>query len=190
LKIISQNDKNAISSALAVLNSGGIIVYPTDTLYGFGADATNDAAVDKINNIKGRSGSMSVIAAHKNMALEWMNITSDKIKIIDSYLGGAKTLIVSVKSGIASTKILGEKNTLGIRIPDNHFCNELSLHFSRPIISTSVNRSGEIPMNDPKMIALEFSSAVDLLIDAGTLAYSKGSTVYQYKDNKIKILRD
>ncbi len=190
MKIISQKDKDVIHQSLEILQGGGIIVYPTDTLYGFGAEATNNNAIDKINNIKGRSGPMSVMAADKNMALDWMNITSNEIKIIEPYLGGAKTLIVSVKFGIASKIILGENNTLGIRIPHNYFCNELSMQFGKPITSTSVNRTGEQPMNDPKMIVSEFGDEIDLMIDAGTLTNSKGSTIYQYKDNKIKILRD
>lgn len=189
-KHLDINHPQAVKYAANILKDGGIIIYPTDTLYGFGADATNNNAIDKINNIKGRSGPMSVMAAAKEMALNWMDINNEQIEIVNPYLGGAKTLIVSVKSEVVSVKILGGKNTLGIRIPDNHFCNELSLRFGKPIISTSVNRTGELPMNDPEMIIPEFGSEVDLLIDAGTLAHSKGSTIYQFKDNKIKILRD
>ena len=98
-------------------------------------------------------------------------------------------LIIPVKDDIVSTKILGKDNTLGIRIPDNNFCNELSFQFGKPIISTSVNRTGEQPMNDPVQIASLFSSEVNLLIDTGTLPESKGSTIYQLKDNNIIILR-
>ncbi len=189
MQIISQNDQIAIPRALEVLNSGGIIVYPTDTLYGFGADASNNEAIDKINTIKGRSGSMSVLAANKDIAIDWMNITKEQIKIIKPYLGGAKTLIVPVKPDIVSAKILGENRSLGIRIPDNHFCKNISEQFDKPIISTSVNRSGEQPLNDSEMIISEFAFEIDLLIDAGILPYSEGSTIYQFKNNKIKILR-
>jgi tRNA threonylcarbamoyl adenosine modification protein (Sua5/YciO/YrdC/YwlC family) len=178
-----------VNYAANSLEEGGVIVYPTDTLYGFGADATNDEAIDKIHRIKGRSGPMSVMAADKNMAVDWMEITGEQIEIVKPYLGGAQTLIIPVKDNIVCTKILGDNNTLGIRIPDNHFCNELSFQLGKPIISTSVNRTGEQPINDPFNIKSRFGSEVDLLIDAGTLPESKGSTIYQLKDNNIIILR-
>lgn len=189
IKRINIDHQKAVKYAVNVLEEGGVIVYPTDTLYGFGADATNNEAIDKINRIKGRSGTMSVMAANTQMAIQWMDITGEQVEIVKPYLGGAQTLIIPVKDNIVSAKILGKDNTLGIRIPDNNFCNELSFQFSKPIISTSVNRTGEQPMNDPVQIESKFSSEVNLLIDAGTLLKSKGSTIYQLKDNKIIILR-
>jgi len=178
-----------VKYAVNVLANGGVIVYPTDTLYGFGADATNDEAIDKINLIKERSGPMSVIAADENMAINWMDFEDEQIDLVKPYLDGAKTLIVPIKQNIVSTKILGEDNTLGIRIPNNKFCNDLSSQFGKPIVSTSVNRTGEQPMNDPAQIESEFSSEVDLLIDGGTLPKPKGSTIYKLKDFKIIVLR-
>ena len=189
IKVISIDHPQVVNYAVNILKKGGVIVYPTDTLYGFGADATDDGAIDKINRIKGRSGPMSVIAANNNMAVDWMNITCEQLEITKPHLGGSQTLIVPVKDNLVSSKILGEKNTLGVRIPKNTFCNDLSLQFDKPIISTSVNRTNEQPMNDPIKIESEFSSEINLLIDAGTLPKSKGSTIYQLKENKIIILR-
>ena len=188
-KRINIDNSKTIKSAITVLNRGGIIVYPTDTLYGFGVDATNDEAVDKLNRLKGRSGPMSVMAANKHIALDWMDINNEQIEFVKPYLGGAQTLIVAVKDNIVSAKILSVNGTLGIRIPNNDFCNELSLKFGKPIITTSVNRSERTPMNEPNKIELEFGSEIDLLIDSGTLSESKGSTIYQLKDNNITILR-
>lgn len=189
VKHIKFDNSETIKSAITILNEGGIIVYPTDTLYGFGVDATNDDAIDKLNLLKERSGPMSVMAANKNIALDWIDINSEQIEFVKPYLGGAQTLIVTVKNNIVSAKILSANGTLGIRIPNNDFCNELSLKFGKPIVSTSVNRSGEPPLNEPNKIELEFGSKIDLLIDSGTLSESKGSTIYQLKDNNITILR-
>jgi len=189
VKCINIDHPQAVKYAVNVLQEGGVIVYPTDTLYGFGADATNESAIDKINRIKGRSGPMSVMAANKNMAIGWMNVSNEQIKLIELYLGGAQTLIIPVKDNIVCATILGENNTLGIRIPNNKFCNELSFQFGKPIVSTSVNRSEKIPMNNPNQIESEFDSEIDLLIDAGTLPDSQGSRIYQLKDNNITILR-
>lgn len=189
VKRIKIDHTKVIEYAVNILKDGGVIVYPTDTLYGFGADATNDEAIDKINRIKGRSGPMNVMTVNINMAIDWMDINNEQMEMVKPYLGGSQTLIIPVKDNIVSSKILGEHNTLGIRIPDNHFCNELSFKFGKPIISTSVNRTNEQPMNDPIKIESEFSSEIDLLIDAGTLPESKGSTIYMLKDNNIIILR-
>ena len=189
IKRINIDYHNAVKEAVNVLEDGGVIVYPTDTLYGFGADATNESAIDKINHIKERSGPMSVMAANKNMALDWMKITDEQMEIVKPYLGGSQTLIVPVKDNFVSSKILGENNSLGIRIPDNHFCNKLSYQFAKPIVTTSVNRTNEFPTNDPDKIAYDFGLEVDLLIDGGTLSNSNGSTIYMLKNNNITILR-
>ena len=188
-KHIDINHPQVVKYAVNVLLKGGVIIYPTDTLYGFGANATDDEAVDKINQIKGRSGPMSVMAADENMAIDWMDVEDEHIEAVKPYLGGAKTLIVPINQNIVSTKILGEDNTLGIRIPNNKFCNEMSSQFGKPIVSTSVNRTSEQPMNDIVQIQSEFSSEVDLIIDGGTLPKSKGSTIYKLLDNNIIILR-
>ncbi len=190
VKCINIDHPNVIEYAVNILAKGGIIVYPTDTLYGFGADATDNEAIENINRIKKRSGPMSVIGANEKMVLNWMDINEEQIEIVRPYLGGLQTLIVPVKSNIVSTKILGKDNTLGIRIPNNNFCNELSFQYGKPIISTSVNRTGEQPLNDPAQIEAKFSSEINILIDAGTLPESKGSTIYQFKDNKIIISRE
>ena len=189
VKRINIDDPQAVRYAINILQEGGVIVYPTDTLYGFGADATNESAIDKINRIKGRSVPMSVMAANKNMAFDWMSVSNKQREIIDTSLGGEQTLIVPVKPNIVSTKILGEDNTLGIRIPNNKFCNELSFQFVKPIVSTSVNRTEKTPLNNPIQIESEFGSEIDLLIDSGTLPDSQGSRIYQLNDNNITILR-
>ena len=189
VKSINVDHPQSVKYVVDILEKGGVIVYPTDTLYGFGADATNDDAINKINSIKGRSGPMSVMAADKNTAIDWMDITKMQTELIEPYLGGTQTIIVPVKLNIVSSKILGKDNTLGIRIPHNSFCNKLSFQFGKPIVTTSVNHAGEQPINDPFQIESEFGSEIDLLIDRGTLPKSKGSTIYKFIDNKIIFIR-
>ncbi|MCJ7802273.1 MAG: Sua5/YciO/YrdC/YwlC family protein, partial [Candidatus Marinimicrobia bacterium] len=87
-KHIDIDHPKVVKYAINILEEGGVIVYPTDTLYGFGADATNDEAIDKINRIKGRSGPMSVIAADVNMAIKWMDVEDEQIDLVKPYLGG------------------------------------------------------------------------------------------------------
>lgn len=188
-KHIDINDQEVVKYVVNILEKGGVIVYPTDTLYGFGADATKDEAIEKVNRIKGRSGPMSVMATDNNTAIDWMDITKMQTELIEPYLGGDQTIIVPVKLNIVSSKILGQDNTLGIRIPNNKFCNDLSSQFGKPIVSTSVNRTDEQSMNDPVQINSEFGSEIDIIIDAGTLPVSRGSTIYRLKKNNIVIIR-
>ncbi len=118
-----------------------------------------------------------------------MQISKSEKEIVALYLGGAQTIIAPVKPGIVSNKIVGTNNSLGIRIPKNQFCNELANHFGKPITSTSVNRSGEIPLNDPALIEKEFGNEIELIIDGGTLEPSAGSTIYKLEGKKIITLR-
>ena len=189
MKIIKASDPKSTNTVLNVLKNGGVIVYPTDTLYGLGVDATNDDAIDKINSIKGRKGPISVLAPDIGTAVNWMDITTSQRALVQRHLGGPKTIIVPVKKNVVSDLITGKYNSLGIRIPDNEFCIRLSRAFGKPITSTSVNRTGEDAINDPEKIADEFGSDLDILIDGGTLPKSLGSTIYQLKGNTIKILR-
>jgi len=191
LRQIKTDDPQAVKESVTILADGGIIVYPTDTLYGFGVDATNEKVINRLNEIKGRIGPISVMAPNTKVAISWIDIDTNQMDVAPFYLGGAKTLIAKAKQSIVSPLIMGKCNTLGIRIPDNTFCNELSANFGKPITSTSVNRTNSAPLNDPELIMNEFGAEIDLLVDAGTLASDKGSTIYKLNnDNSIDILRD
>jgi len=186
--MINWEDSNAVPRAIIALENEGIIVYPTDTIYGFGGDATFHRVVKNINTIKGRSSPMSVLAPNVKTALSWMNIPSNSLDDISNVLGGKTTVIVPVHIGIVQSKILGDGNTLGIRIPDHPFCHQLSNEYSNPIITTSVNRTGQLPKTTPEDINLEFGHEVDLFIEHGNIE-GIASTIYKYEDGKLIILR-
>ena len=187
---VAINTPGTLSRALGVIRSGGLLVYPTDTLYGFGCDATNDKAVHNLNRVKSRSGPLSVIAPDPVTALSWTSLPSREFHLIREYLGGPRTVIIPVKPGIVVDAILGPKKTLGIRIPATAFILELAELASVPITTTSVNRTGEQPLNDPAEIMEIFSSDIDLLIDAGPLPTSGGSTIYRWRMGKIELVND
>ena len=166
-------------------------MYPTDTLYGFGVDATNEEAINLLNNIKGLIGPISVMAPNNAIAISWMDLNTEQLDIVPFYLGGPKTLIAKANQNTVSRLVMGEGNTIGIRIPDNAFCNAVSAKFGKPITSTSVNRTNGTPLNDPEAIIKEFGNEIDLMVDAGTLTETKGSTIYRLNaDNSVNILRN
>ena len=188
MKRISSDTPETINAVCDVLSKGNVVVYPTDTLYGFGGNAANGDAIKKINQIKGRTAPLSVLAPARRTALSWMKLTEDEKILVSKILGGATTVIVPVFKDIVHSSITGEYNTLGIRIPYHSFCQQLARKFGGPITTTSVNRTGDPPMTDPNHIYSEFKHEVDLLIDDGIIS-GRGSAIYIYKHGKLKIMR-
>lgn len=185
---INWDNTGAVIKACEVLKKGGVLVYPTDTLYGFGCDAKNEQAIHTINTIKNRSGPMSVIAPSKDAVEVWLKLSgSGKIDVLKK-LGGATTVIVPVKENIVSKNISGNNQTLGIRIPDHPFCQKLSQNYSNPVTTTSVNRSKQGPLTNPDEIIKEFSQEIQLVIEDGIIS-GPGSIVYLFEKNKWKVLR-
>ena len=183
------SSKNALQIAGNAIMFGGIIVYPTDTLYGFGVDARNENAIKRLNAIKGRTGPMSVIAPDVNTVLNWTNISYQDWEMVKKFLRGPTTIILPVKKGIVHSSILGKDGTLGIRIPSHSFGPELTSKLGFPITTTSVNKTYENPLNNPKDIIHKFDGEFDLLIDDGNLPKAKGSTIYKLEKSKLTIIR-
>ena len=177
-----------IYKASKFLLNGEIIIYPTDTLYGFGCDAKNEQAIHTINTIKNRSGPMSVIAPSKDAVETWLKLTRSDKKYVLKKLGGANTIIVPVKDNIVSKNISGNNQTLGIRIPAHPFCQKLSQNYSNPVTTTSVNRNKQEPFTNPDEIIKEFSHEIQLVIEDGIIA-GVASTIYLFEKNKWKVLR-
>lgn len=189
MKTISVNDKNSVNAAVNVILDGGIIVYPTDTLYGFGVDARNKSAIKKLNNIKRRKTPISVITWSVNAMFSWSNIDDTDFKKVENVLRESNTIIIPVKNNIAHKDILADDGSLGIRMPRHTYPISLCKTLNFPITTTSVNKAGEDPLNDPELIRNEFHDEIDLIIDAGRLPSSKGSSIYKLVNSKLKLIR-
>ena len=187
-KLIKSSAPNAVLEACDVLNKGGIIAYPTDTLYGLGCDSKNEKSIKKLNKIKNRSGPISVIAPNRNTAIDWMFIKKNDRETIKNKLKNGNTVIAPIKNNICSSLIVGNNNTLGIRIPEHLFCKKLSNLFPNPITSTSVNRTGEKPLTKTDDILKEFTDDIDLVIDDGIIK-GRGSNIFLFKNGFWKKLR-
>ena len=188
--VVKSTDPLSVEKSINILKKGGVIVYPTDTLYGFGVDANNNYAIERINKLKNRHSPMSVIACRFEQAMSWTNIKEKDIEIAKKILNSSSTLILDAKKNIVSNKILGKNNTtLGVRIPKHKYCYDISKDYDKPITTTSVNRSGEQPLNDPKSISKIFGEGIDLLIDGGKLRKSVGSKIYELKGSQAIRIR-
>ncbi|MEC9474850.1 MAG: L-threonylcarbamoyladenylate synthase [Candidatus Neomarinimicrobiota bacterium] len=189
MEIISIDDKNAIQTASEIIKSGGLIVYPTDTLYGLGVDSRNESAINRINQIKNRKTPISVIGWSIDIITNWVNISSHDLLMVNKILTESNTVILPVKDSIVHPLIMGDNQTLGIRMPKYRFPIELCNNLGFPITTTSVNKSGDPPLNDPKLIIDQFSNEIDLIIDAGALPTSSGSIIYKFDNSKFEIIR-
>lgn len=188
IKIMEWTDKRSLEHTLDILHSGGIIIYPTDTLYGFGCDSKNKDSIQKINHLKNRTGPMSVMASSKKVVQTWLNVKEEEKLDILKVLDGGTTVIVPILKGIVSEDICSSNNNLGIRIPKHLFCKKLSENFPNPIVTTSVNLTNMPAMTDPILIKNQFSGSVDLIIEDGIISGS-GSNIQLYENGKWKKIR-
>ena len=188
VKIINWENKEAVKAAVKVIDSGGILVYPTDTIYGFGVNAKDPIAIDKLNSLKNRTGPISVIAPDRGTASTWLNVGEEEKLHAASHLDAQNTIIFPVKKNIVHKKIMGPNSTLGIRIPNHPFCKLIANSCALPITTTSVNRTGESPRNNVEEILNSFPSEIDLIIEDGDLANS-ASKIYIYTIDGLKSIR-
>lgn len=155
-----------IESALKVLKEGGIILYPTDTIWGIGCDATNPEAVEKVYRIKKRKDSKSLIilASDTDMLSKYVKevpeVAYNLIEVNDKPM----TIIYPGAVGLAPN-VIAEDGSIGIRVPDNEFCRQLIRRFHKPIVSTSANISGQEAPHYYDDITDEILDAVDHIVD-------------------------
>lgn len=187
---IDIHHKNAVSKVLNIIKNGGVVIYPTDTIYGFGVDAFNNDAIERLNQIKGRNEPMSVLAPDRNTALSWGSLSQDETELVADKLKGYTTIIYAVKTGVVSHKIMGKDYTLGVRLPQNDFCNQMANLSEHPITSTSVNKHGNKALNEPKKIVSSFGNEIDLFVNGGNLEGNKESSIYKLERGKLIQLRD
>ena len=183
----------AIDIAVGVLNRGGVIVYPMDTLYGLGANAMNHAAVRRIFDIKERDLSKPLPILAKNMIwVKELAYFSDKQEKILSKIWPGKVTAILQKRDVVLDVVTAGAKTIGVRIADYVFTDKLLGKFGYPIISTSANISGDEPTLKIDEIIQIFSKRryrPDLIIDIGTLPKSEASVVIDMTTEKPKILR-
>ncbi|MDP6569542.1 MAG: L-threonylcarbamoyladenylate synthase [Candidatus Marinimicrobia bacterium] len=190
MSVVKLDNPTIVEQAADVIRDGGVIIYPTDTLYGFGVDAGNDTAVERLSTIKGRPGPWSIAVSNMEMLKRYADIPEIYISTVEDTLPGPVTLILPASDSEISSSIISDHHSIGIRIPDHPFPISLIQQLGFPITSTSVNRTGMPALNDPRQIKREFDDEFNLLIDAGLLPKSKGSTIIDLTGKTMQIVRD
>ena len=176
-----------------VLRDGGVIVYPTDTVYGIGCDITNQKAVEKVARFKGikiEKNNFSFICSDFSHLSDYTKpIPSHTFKLIRKNLPGPFTFILNANNNVPRY-FKGKKKTVGIRIPDNNIIREIVRELGNPILSSSVHDEDEIReyTTDPELIYEKFAEIADIVVDGG-FGELIPSTVVDCTQQDIEIVR-
>ena len=198
-KMSSENpDMNLISEAIDIMADGGIILYPTDTVYGLGANIFNNDAVKKIYEIKKRDQSKPLsVLVHDTNSLELIaDLNKDSRAIVDKWLPGRAivdkwlpgpfTFILNKKKIVSP--YVSASSKVGVRIPDYKIARLLASLF--PITTTSANITNECTLSNPQDILKQIGNDIDLVIDVGDLGKAKPSTVIDLSSSKPTLVRN
>lgn len=191
--LVAINNQNPqmrlIRRAVEILRSGGIIIYPTDTVYGMGCDLFNKKGIERIYEIqrRDRKQPLSFICADLKDISRYARVSDDAYKIMKRLLPGPYTFILDASRAVPKI-ILPKRQTTGIRIPNNRICQTLIAEMGSPVISTSVkDGEGEL-LSDPRIIEEFFGKRVDMIIDGGIIAAAPSSVISLLND-RVEIIR-
>ncbi len=179
-----------IARAVEVLRQEGVIVYPTDTVYGLGCDITSKRAVERIVRIKGRDPKkpMSFVCADLTHISRYARVSTFAYRILKRFLPGPYTFVLEASREVPKM-LLTKQKTVGIRIPDHPVCLALVSELGNPILSTSANPSGDEPLNVPSEIRDVLGRQVDLILECGVLSRVP-STVVSLVADEVRVLRE
>ncbi|MGS4344254.1 L-threonylcarbamoyladenylate synthase [Myroides odoratus] len=194
VKIYPENpNEKEINKVVEVLRNGGLIIYPTDTVYGLGCDITNTKALERIARIKGiklEKANFSFVCHDLSNISDYIKqIDTATFKILKKALPGPYTFILPGNNNLP--KEFRKKKTVGIRVPDNNIAREIVRKLGNPIVSTSIYDEDEILeyTTDPELIAEKWNTTVDLIIDGG-YGDNQASTVIDLSGFEPEIIRE
>ncbi|MBR1801849.1 threonylcarbamoyl-AMP synthase [Candidatus Saccharibacteria bacterium] len=177
--------------AADILLSGGTVIFPTDTVYGLGAVANNDAAVEKLFEIKGRDikKPINLLIADYEDLLKIAEIPSrEEGKLMEKYWPGPLTIILKRKQNVANVAA-ANGGTIGVRIPDSEIARNLIREVGFPIATTSVNLAGKEPAVKVEDIDEKILDSVDFILDGGECKLKTPSKIVKIENGVVKILR-
>jgi len=194
LKIYEDNPNEvAIKKVVEVLKNGGLIIYPTDTVYGLGCDITNAKALEKVAKIKGiklEKANLSFICFDLSHISDYVKqIDTATFKLLKRALPGPYTFILPGNNNLP--KVFKNKKTVGIRVPDNNIIRAIVKELGNPIISTSIHDEDEVLeySTDPELIFEKWENQIELVIDGG-YGDNVPSTIIDLSSNEPEVIRE
>jgi tRNA threonylcarbamoyl adenosine modification protein (Sua5/YciO/YrdC/YwlC family) len=193
IKIYENNpNEAAIAKVVKVLKEGGLVIYPTDTVYGLGCDITNTKALERIAKIKGiklDKANFSFICHDLSNISDYVKqIDTSTFKLLKRSLPGAYTFILPGNNNLP--KEFKKKTTVGIRVPDNAIALEIVRQLGNPIVSTSIHDDDDVIeyTTDPELIFEKWQNLVDVVIDGG-YGDNVGSTIIDLSGDEPVVIR-
>ena len=192
IKIYPENpNPKAIDRVISVLRDGGLVIYPTDTVYAIGCDALNVRAVEKICQIKGvnpQKSGLSIICYDLSNLSAYAKVSNSAFKLMKKNLPGPFTFILPTSSELP--KIYKNRREVGIRVPDNNIIRQLVKELGNPILTMSIHDEDEYIeySTDPELIAEKYEDVVDVVIDGG-MGGTEASTVIDCTSDEFVIVR-
>ncbi len=192
IKLYNENpNPREIDRVVSILRDGGIVIYPTDTLYGMGCDALNVRAVERICDLKGinpQKSNLSIICNDMSAISEYAKVNTPTFKLMKRNLPGPFTFILPTTSSLP--KIYKNKKTVGIRVPDNNIIREIVAHLGNPVLNTTVKiDDDEIEYStDPELIHEKWGEIATIVIDGG-IGGTEPSTVVDCTSDELVITR-
>ncbi|MDO8609483.1 MAG: L-threonylcarbamoyladenylate synthase [bacterium] len=195
LNFADKDNTNILLETVKTLKNGGLVIFPSDTVYGLLVDSTNEKAVKKLIQFKSRpvGKPISIFVSDFDMMKKFVDVDNQKEKLLNELLPGPFTVVLDSK--YQTSKLLeSEKGSLGVRIPDFNPIIKLISLFGKPTSATSANLSGRSPHYGIRSLMKDLPESkkklIDLIIDAGELPHRKPSTVMDLTKPTITILRD
>lgn len=179
--------RRTLNQVIEVLESGGLVIYPTDTVYGMGCSLYQKKAIQRLYNVKAKSKfqSMTLICDSIQQAAHYTSIQNSDFKILKRCLPGPFTFVLPAKKEIAKV-MLSRRKEIGIRIPDNELCRQLVEILGHPILNTSV--VGEYPGEaDAAIVA---SGVAEMMLDSGAIVDAGESTVVSLTEGEPVLIRE
>ncbi|MBN1154930.1 threonylcarbamoyl-AMP synthase [candidate division KSB1 bacterium] len=178
-----------IRQAVEILSKGGIMTYPTDTVYGIGCDIFHKQSIQRILQLKGKSkfSPLSFICPDLKDIAKYAHVSNAAYKVMRQLLPGPYTFVLQ-GTRLVPKLMLTKRNTVGIRIPDNNICHALLKELGNPIVSTSASLRDDVIFNDPEEIDRHMGHALDLIIDGGIMGLSP-SSVIDLSEEPFRVLR-
>ena len=184
-------DEKELEEVIDVLNKDGVIIFPTDTVYGLACNCYSEKAIERIFDMKNRARNkpICVLTNSVDKIKSVATVKEKEEKLVEKYMPGALTIIFDKKDDTPDILTAG-LNTIGVRIPNNKIALKILEKYPYPLATTSVNESGEAAGVDVQDFITNFDGKVDIIIDGGKTELQVASTIIRLEDDEIKIIRE
>ena len=183
-------NEDELENVIKVIEDGGVVIFPTDTVYGISANSLDEETIKKLFDLKERNDNkpICVLTSSVDKIKKIAYVRDEEQKIIDQYMPGALTIILDKKDNVSDV-LTSNLKTVGVRIPNNEIALRILEKLEYPLATTSANISGKEAAVKKEDLITEFDGRVDIIIDGGITDLQVSSTIVKLDNNEIKILR-